>query len=64
QLLGSLTPLYLGRVASFVFETRMMTAAEVEERIENLCVAFESLKPYAAELWNGESLEAKKMSGG
>jgi len=62
QLLGSLTPLYLGRVASFVLETRTLTAAEVEERIESLCVAFESLKPYAAELWHGGNLE--EISGG
>ena len=53
QLLGSLTPLYLGRVASFVYETRMMTSREVEDRIESLCVTFESLKPYLAQLWRG-----------
>jgi hypothetical protein len=63
QLLGSLTPLYLGRVASFVLETRMLTAAEVEERIESLCVTFEALRPYAAELWHGGNLETKKAQG-
>jgi hypothetical protein len=60
QLLGSLTPLYLGRVASFVHETRLMTSREVEDRIESLCVTFESLKPYLARLWRGQG-ESKDM---
>lgn len=52
HLLRSLTPLYLARVASFVIETREMFAAEVETRIENLCLAFENLKPYLKERWH------------
>jgi glucosylglycerate synthase len=53
QLVRSLTPLYLGRVASFVMQTENLTSSEVEERIERLCVAFESLKPYLVSLWSG-----------
>jgi hypothetical protein len=30
-----------------------MTSREVEDRIESLCVTFESLKPYLARLWRG-----------
>ena len=52
-LVRSLTPLYLARVASFVNETRDMNAPEVETRIEDLCLAFESLKPLLVSLWNG-----------
>jgi hypothetical protein len=52
QLLRSLTPLYLARVASFVIETREMFAAEVEDRIEGLCTEFERHKPYLLALWN------------
>jgi len=52
QLLSSLTPLYLGRVASFVLETESLSAMEVEQRIERLCLTFESLKPYLIERWN------------
>ncbi len=48
HLLGSLTPLYLGRVASFVKETEAMTSSEVEDRIENLCRSFEEYKPHLA----------------
>jgi glycosyltransferase involved in cell wall biosynthesis len=51
HLLKSLTPLYLGRVASFVLETRESDAAEVEEKIEALCLCFEREKPFLLEHW-------------
>jgi glycosyltransferase involved in cell wall biosynthesis len=54
HILKSLTPLYLARVASFVLETETMVAADVEERIEQLCLTFEGLKPYLALRWSGE----------
>ena len=50
-MLRSLTPLYLARVASFVIETRDLIGPEVEERIEQLCLSFERLKPYLAKTW-------------
>ena len=52
-MLRSLTPLYLGRVASFVLETGPMVASEGEERIEALCTCFEEGKPRLVEAWNG-----------
>jgi hypothetical protein len=58
-LLRSLTPLYLARVASFVLETATMVSAEVENRVEDLCMAFEHGKPYATQLWgSGRAPEA------
>ena len=54
HLVRSLTPLYLARVASFVIETREMFAPQVEERIEQLCLTFENLKPYLAACWWAE----------
>jgi glycosyltransferase involved in cell wall biosynthesis len=57
-LLKSITPLYLGRVASFVVETAEMGAAEVEHRIERLCMKFEELKPYLINIWFGEKQAA------
>jgi hypothetical protein len=54
QLLQSLPPLYLGRVASFVKETANLSSQQVEDRIEGLCLAFEELKPYLVKLWKGE----------
>jgi hypothetical protein len=53
HLLKSMTPLYLGRTASFVLETQQYTAAEVENRIELLCLEYENLKPYLTEKWRG-----------
>jgi glycosyltransferase involved in cell wall biosynthesis len=51
HLLKSLTPLYIGRVASFVIETMERSAEEVEEKIENLCLCFERSKDYLIEKW-------------
>jgi len=56
QILRSLTPLYLARVASFVRETEILSAAEVEDRIEQLCLTFEHLKPELIARWNGQAV--------
>ncbi|MEC4685845.1 MAG: glycosyltransferase [Nitrospirota bacterium] len=57
HIIKSLTPLYLGKVASFVIETWESTAAEVEQRLEELCIAFEKGKPYLVERWFEEEEE-------
>jgi len=63
HLLRSLTPLYLARVASFVRETESLVPGQVEERIEQLCLTFESLKPYLLNLWDvGTAPEARAES--
>jgi glucosylglycerate synthase len=51
QLLRSLTPLYLGWVASFVSEVGPLETAGAEARVERLCAAFESEKPYLISRW-------------
>ncbi len=51
HLIKSMTPLYLGRTASFVLEARNSTAAEIENRFELLCLEYENLKPYLMEKW-------------
>ncbi|MDI6727866.1 MAG: glycosyltransferase [Thermodesulfovibrionales bacterium] len=51
HLLKSLTPLYIGRTASFVLETWESDAEEVEEKIENLCIAFEKKKSLLIDKW-------------
>lgn len=51
HLIKSMTPLYLGRTASFVLETRNSTAADVENGLELLCLEYENLKPYLMERW-------------
>ena len=56
HLLRSLTPLYLARVASFVGETKTFGSVEVEDRIEQLCLTFEKLKPYLIAQWEQEPI--------
>ena len=52
HLLKSLTPLYIGRTASFVRETWESDADEVEGKIEGLCRLFEEKKPLLLENWD------------
>ncbi|MGH7234831.1 MAG: glycosyltransferase [Nitrospiraceae bacterium] len=52
HLLKALTPLYLGRTASFVLETQGLTSAEAEGRIEALCQILEKQKPYLIKRWH------------
>jgi len=51
HILKSLTPLYLGKTASFVNETIESTAQEVEDKIENLCREFEKQKDCLLKNW-------------
>lgn len=52
HLLKSLTPLYIGRVASFVSESWESSAAEVEEKIDALSMSFEHGKNALLEEWD------------
>ncbi len=51
HLLKALTPLYLGRTASFVLATQGLTSAEAEHAIDHLCLTFERCKPYLLARW-------------
>ncbi len=51
HLLKSLTPLYIGKVASFVMEMLDSSSTEVEERLASLCREFEKQKPLLLEKW-------------
>ncbi len=57
HLLKSLTPLYIGRVASFVIETWNSNATEVEEKIEHLCGRFESKKDILINNWEEQKTD-------
>ncbi len=57
HLLRSFTPLYLGRVASFVLETQEYSHGAVEAKIEELCQVFERLKPYLIQQWDRSSTQ-------
>jgi hypothetical protein len=51
HLLKTLTPLYLGRTASWVNQAANFSAAEVEAELDALCDRFESMKPFLVERW-------------
>jgi hypothetical protein len=51
HLLKTLTPLYLGKVASLVTDLEKSSSDEVEQRLEALSQAFEKMKPYVIERW-------------
>lgn len=51
HLLKSLTPLYLGQMASLVLQTQQQKPEDVEDCIEELCDTFARMKPYLVERW-------------
>jgi hypothetical protein len=51
HLLRSLTPLYTGWLASFVLEMRDASLTQIEERLEQVCLGFESQKRYLISRW-------------
>ena len=51
HLLRSLTPLYAGWLASFVLQMASATLAQIEERVEQVCLGFESEKRYLISRW-------------
>ena len=54
HIIKSLTPLYIGKVASFVIETWDSDAEGVEKRLEDLCLAFEQGKSDLIASWDGK----------
>ena len=52
HLLQALTPLYRGRVSSFILENLRADPQEVESKLESLRQEYERLKPYLIESWN------------
>jgi glycosyltransferase involved in cell wall biosynthesis len=54
QLVNLVTPLYLGRVASFINQTRKMNSVEAEEVVEEQAQVFEDYKDYLVEIWDAE----------
>jgi hypothetical protein len=51
HLLRSLTPLYTGWLASFVLQMRNASQAQIDERVEQVCMGFESEKRYLISRW-------------
>ncbi len=53
HILQALVPAYRGKVYEFLTDFRHAPAADVDARIEALCVTFERMKPYLLQLWSG-----------
>ncbi|HEX4274983.1 MAG TPA: hypothetical protein VHZ74_06495 [Bryobacteraceae bacterium] len=51
QMLRSLTPIYLGWVASYALEIENASLEAVEQRLERLCLAYENTKSYLVARW-------------
>lgn len=51
KLLDFMLPLYFGRIASFVIETKDMPTYDAEDLVERQCQRFEILKPYLIKRW-------------
>jgi hypothetical protein len=51
HLLRSITPLYLGWIASYALEVETAGPAEIESRIERLSRSYEANKPYLVSRW-------------
>ena len=51
HLLGALTPLYLGWVASYAKDIGEATVVEADRRVEIVAQAFEANKPYFVSRW-------------
>jgi glucosylglycerate synthase len=51
HLLRSLVPLYSGWLASFILQVRDASLEAVDQRVEDLCAAFELQKPYLISRW-------------
>ena len=54
HIIQALVPLYRGKLYEFLTQNRHASAEEVEGRLEALCLAFERLKVYLLQLWNGQ----------
>jgi glycosyltransferase involved in cell wall biosynthesis len=59
QLVNLVTPLYLGRVASFINQTKKMTSSEAEAVVEEQAQVFEEQKDYLIRLWDKEEKEIR-----
>jgi predicted secreted protein len=52
QLVNLVTPLYLGRVASFINQTKKMSSVQAEKVVEEQAQVFEDQKDYFIQVWD------------
>ena len=51
HLLRALTPLYMGCIASVILNTLASDNSQTENQIEQICMAYETQKPYLISRW-------------
>ncbi|TAL30140.1 MAG: glycosyltransferase [Spirochaetes bacterium] len=61
RLINLMVPLYYGRVAQFVNETRLMNSLEAEGVVERQAQIFEDHKDYLMRKWNEERAEPEML---
>jgi hypothetical protein len=61
QLVNLVTPLYLGRVASFINRTRDMTTEQAEQVVEEQAQLFEDQKDYLLRVWDEKKKAARNQ---
>lgn len=60
KLIEIITPLYYGRVASFINQTRNMTSSQAEKLVEEQAMEFEANKDYLISIWDAKKEESKR----
>jgi len=62
QLVNLVTPLYLGRVASFINQTKDMNSTQAEEVVEEQARIFEEDKDYLIQIWDEAPVTAAQAA--
>ena len=57
-----MTPLYYGRVAAFINQTKKMSSREAERLVEEQAVEFEENKDYLISIWDQKKLESEEIN--
>ena len=63
KLVEIITPLYYGRIASFIKQTRDMSSFEAEKLVEEQAIEFEENKDYLVSIWDRKKNENSAFTG-
>ncbi|MFH0812537.1 MAG: glycosyltransferase [Pseudomonadota bacterium] len=62
KLIEIMTPLYYGRVAGFINQTRNMSSLDAEKVVEEQAVEFEENKDYLISIWDEKKEQSKTIN--
>lgn len=62
KLMEIITPLYYGRVAGFINQTRQMSSLEAEKVVEEQAVEFEDHKDYLISIWDQKKMASEEIN--